>query len=405
MANTDLNTLNLDLNFENLDLKVAEPTALKEELKTETTFVPAPAVQTQMTTVTNSMVDAFMAVDPTDAASTQKVTALINDFGSKEVAAIGKYTPSVETRTSTTLVGLKNKEQMIGTPETANIANSLEDLALNMRELDPSNVFDNKGIFHKLTNTIERYFKKYEKVDATIAGIVDSLVKGKKTLLNDNKTLEVDIAGLKKAAADMEKKIVLGQEYDTALTEAIETARANGENPDKIKFLEEEVLFTLREKIEDFQQIYLVAIQGALAMEIIRRNNKELIRSVERAENVTIMALRTAVTVAEALYNQKIVLEKVKLVNQVTNDMIQSTSKLLNTQGVEIQKQATETAITPDTLKIAFQNTFDALDQISTFRQNALPVMAETINEFNAIAIDAKARLERMSNGVQMSNE
>ena len=48
-------------------------------------------------------------------------------------------------------------------------------------------------------------------------------------------------------------------------------------------------------------------------MEIIRRNNLELIRSVERAKTVTVSALRVAVTVASALYHQKIVLEKVNL--------------------------------------------------------------------------------------------
>ena len=53
--------------------------------------------------------------------------------------------------------------------------------------------------------------------------------------------------------------------------------------------------------------------QGIIAMEVIRRNNLELIRAVSRAENVTVAALRTAVTVAGALYHQKIVLEKVQI--------------------------------------------------------------------------------------------
>ena len=73
--------------------------------------------------------------------------------------------------------------------------------------------------------------------------------------------------------------------------------------------------------------------QGYLSMEIVRRNNKELIRAVERAQNVTVSALRTAVTVASALYNQKIVLEKVQAVNKTTNDLIKSTSEMLKTQG------------------------------------------------------------------------
>ena len=35
--------------------------------------------------------------------------------------------------------------------------------------------------------------------------------------------------------------------------------------------------------------------QGIMAIEVIRRNNKELIRGVERAKNVTISAMKIAV--------------------------------------------------------------------------------------------------------------
>lgn len=87
----------------------------------------------------------------------------------------------------------------------------------------------------------------------------------------------------------------------------------NNEDPEKIKYIQDEVLFPLRQKVMDLQQMQAVNQQGYFAMEIVRRNNKELIRAVDRAKHVTVSALRTAVTVASALYNQKIVLDKVKL--------------------------------------------------------------------------------------------
>ena len=131
-------------------------------------------------------------------------------------------------------------------------------------------------------------------------------------------------------------------------------------------------------------------------MELIRRNNKELIRSVDRAQNVTVTALRTAVTVAGALYNQKIVLEKVTALNNTTNHLLESTAKMLHTQGVEIQKQASETAISADTLKTVFEETLQALDDISTYKQEALPRMKETITTFNELAITGEAKIVQM---------
>ena len=112
-----------------------------------------------------------------------------------------------------------------------------------------------------------------------------------------------------------------------------------------------------------------------MAIEVVIRNNKELIRGVDRAKNVTISALKIAVTVASALYNQKIVLQKIELLNQTTNDLIAGTSKMLKDQGIAIQKQAYDASISVDTMKQAFTDVLSALDSISVYKQEALPRM------------------------------
>ena len=131
-------------------------------------------------------------------------------------------------------------------------------------------------------------------------------------------------------------------------------------------------------------------------MEIVRRNNKELIRAVDRAESVTVSALRIAVTVASALYNQKIVLEKVNAVNEATNKLIGATSKMLKEQGATIQQQAMETNISVDTLKAAFADTFEALDSVTEYKAKALPVMKTTIAEFKSLADEGEKRIQKM---------
>ena len=137
-------------------------------------------------------------------------------------------------------------------------------------------------------------------------------------------------------------------------------------------------------------------MQGIIAMEIVRRNNKELIRAVERAESVTVSALRIAVTVASALYNQKIVLDKVKAVNEATNRLIGATAKMLKEQGAEIQKQAMETNISVDTLKSAFADTFDALDAVTEYKHKALPQMQLTIQQFRELSDEGEKRIKKM---------
>ncbi len=191
---------------------------------------------------------------------------------------------------------------------------------------------------------------------------------------------------MRELTKELNQKIVLGEELDAYLTEQIEHQKAINGDGEKIKFVEEEILFPLRQRIIDFNQMLAVNQNGIIAMEVIRKNNYELIRSVNRAQTVTISALNVAVTVAGALYNQKIVLEKVKMLNQTTNSMIEATSRMLNTQGTEIQKQAMDSNLDVETLKRAFHETFDALESINEYKQKALPQMKETIAEFRQLA-------------------
>ena len=281
--------------------------------------------------------------------------------------------------------------------ESGIVAKGLEDLTIKMKDLDPSGIdFIKRGKLGNLFNPARRYFERYKTADQEIDSIIQSLDNGKKTLLNDNITLEIEQVEMRKLTKQLNQSVEMGAQLDVSISNAVENAKAEGKDPDKIKFIEEEILYPLRQRIVDFQQLQTVNQQGIIAMELIRRNNAELVRSVDRAKMVTVNALRTAVMVASALYDQKIVLEKVTAVNVATNNMISATAKMLHEQGTEIQRQASESAISADTLKEAFNETLQALDDISTYKQEALPKMKNTIAEFKKIAEDGEKRISQL---------
>ena len=284
-----------------------------------------------------------------------------------------------------------------GGGQTGEVARGLADLSIQMRDLDPSAIdFAKSGGLGKFFNPVRRYFERYKTADAEIADIVRSLDRGKATLTADNTTLELEEAAMRDLTKKLSEKVDIAMQLDRSLTTEIERRKAQNEDEKLVKFVEEEVLFPLRQKVMDFQQLLVVNQQGIVAMEVIRRNNLELIRAVDRAQSVTVSSLRVAVTVAGALYNQKIVLDKVKALNATTESMIASTSRMLKEQGTEIQRQATEATVSPETLKQAFADALGALDDISTYKQEALPRIAQTIQEFKQIAEKGEARLKQM---------
>lgn len=226
--------------------------------------------------------------------------------------------------------------------------------------------------------------------------------KGARTLKADNVTLEIEQASLRDLTKQLNEKIKIGEELDTYLTNQIEIQKAQNGDPEKIKFVEEEILFPLRQRMIDFNQMLAVNQNGIIAMEVIRKNNYELIRSVNRAQTITVSALNVAVIVAGALYNQKIVLDKVQMINKTTNDMISATSKMLKEQGAEIQKQAIESNIDVKTLKDAFAESLSALESINEYKQKALPQMKEVINEFKEMTTVGEQAIMNMEKSNEM---
>lgn len=280
------------------------------------------------------------------------------------------------------------------------VSRSLMELNREVKSLDPSVIdFTKKGVFGKLTNPVRNYFEKYQRADKVIAGIVDSLDKGKKTLKDDNTTLMVEQQSLKSANEQLLREVKMAQAMDDALEAKITEAKGNNVDPEQIKFVEEEILFPLRQRVMDMNQTILVNQQGIIAMEVIQRNNKELMRGVDRAKTVTVSALTTAVTIASALYNQKIVLQKIQALNETTNNMIAATSRMLREQGTEIHRQSVESNISVETLKNSFTDIFAALDEISTFKQAALPQMKATIVQFQEFADKGSQAINRLEAG------
>ena len=278
-----------------------------------------------------------------------------------------------------------------GGKEADNISEKLLELNSQMKDLDPSKVdFAKKGVFGNLVNPVRKYFAKYQKAEVAISEIVESLDKSSKVLQNDNTTLLNEENYLREVTNKLLADIELGKQMDASIEAQIQSAEIEGVDEEKISFVKEEILFPLRQRIMDMQQMIVVNQQGIVSLNVIRRNNKELIRGVKRAQNVTVSALRTGVMVASALYDQKIVMEKINILNQTTENIIESTSHMLKEQGSEIQKHSAETMISPEVLKASFAEALQAIEDVSTYKEQALPQMKETIDMFSDMAEDGQ---------------
>lgn len=369
-----------------MKMEIVNTEDLKKEVETE--VAPSQKDEKNIKDIATQNTNEIISLDLENLEEKRNMIKSIDDFALETMQNSSRKNTLLQTT-----IGNLSKEGEDGSV----VSNSLADLHREIKDLDPSLInFANDGFFSKIVNPIRRYFQKYERADGAIKDILVSLDKGKNTLKNDNTTLDIEEEALRELTKKLNNELALGIAMDEEISRKLEEEKSKGIEEEKLKFIQEEILFPLRQRIMDMQQMVVVNHQGIVAMEVIKRNNRELIRGVDRAKNVTVTALRTAVMVASALYNQKIVLKKIDLLNQTTSNIIASTGKMLKEQGAEVQKQASEANINPDSLKQAFQDAISALEDISTFKAQALPKMHETINQFRELAEIGEKEIARL---------
>ncbi len=373
----------------NFTMEITDTEKIKKDIAEQ--VKPLPEEVTQLKKLAENNASEIISLDIDSLERRKMILKSIESFGMNTMQDSAK-------RNSILQVSVGNFSKM--GDEGGAVAKGLLDLQREIKDLDPSLVdFAKTGIFSRFYNPIRTYFAKYQKADSIIDDIIASLEKGKTTLKNDNTTLEIERQTLRDLTKKLTKEVEMGSLMDESIANQVDVAKSKNEDPEKIKFITEEIQFPLRQRLMDMQQMIVVNQQGIMAIEVVRRNNKELIRGIDRAKNVTISAMRIAVIVASALYNQKIVLEKIEKLNATTNELISGTSRMLKEQGAEIHKQSMETNISVETLKTAFTDVISAMDAISTYKQEALPRMKETISQFRELAEQGEQQILRLEKG------
>ena len=94
-------------------------------------------------------------------------------------------------------------------------------------------------------------------------------------------------------------------------------------------------------------------------------------------------------------------MDKINILNKTTENIIESTSHMLKEQGSEIQKHSAETMISPEVLKASFSEALQAIEDVSNYKQQALPKMKETINVFSDLADEG----QRVVDKIETSNK
>ncbi|MGB8266410.1 MAG: toxic anion resistance protein [Candidatus Velthaea sp.] len=267
--------------------------------------------------------------------------------------------------------------------EGSSVSKTLLDLRATVEKLDPSrqgDLFSPNKLLGVLPfgNKLRDYFRGYESSQGHLNGIIESLRRAKDELLRDNASIEQEKSNMWGLMHELEKHAYLARELGDAVDAKVKALQST--DPARARALAEEVLFAVRQKQQDISTQLAVNVQGYLALDLIKKNNGELAKGVERATTTTISALRTAVITAQALANQKLVLDQIAAVRDTTSNLIASTSRMLKDNATRVQEGATQPTVDIAKLQEAFSNVRAAIDGMADYRIKALASMEQTVD-------------------------
>jgi uncharacterized protein YaaN involved in tellurite resistance len=287
---------------------------------------------------------------------------------------------------------------MQGGGPSAQVTQGLMQLRTTIEALDPSrqgNMFAPRKLLGVVPfgNKLKAYFDGYTSAQGHLNAIIEVLYRSKDELMRDNASIESEKTAMWALMQKLEQYIYLGKKIDAALAQRIASIEAV--DPARAKVLKEDVLFYTRQRVQDLLTQMAVNVQGYLALDLIKKNNVELVKGVDRATTTTVSALRTAVTVAQALANQKLVLDQIGALNTTTGNLIESTSAMLRQQSATVYEQASGATVSVESLQKAFDNVFATIDMVSEYKVKALDSMAKTVDALSGQVQRSNTYLEK----------
>ncbi|MGY4720328.1 toxic anion resistance protein [Naumannella cuiyingiana] len=373
-------------------LTLEAPAPVPQVAETEAPTM-APPVSAEQVPALDAKVDAFVAALGTAAARSPEM-----DAQAAAVRSMGDADIRRAAETSNRLLQMPVKEMNAGgIAKESKVGKTLLDLRRTVEDLDPSQATGPRKLlgFLPFGDQLVDYFRKYQSAEKHLNGILHALQNGKDELTRDNVALNLEKQNLWQNMGRLNQYIYIAEQLDRRLAEQISALELS--DPEKAKALSQDVLFYVRQKHQDLLTQLAVSIQSYLAIDVIIKNNLELIKGVDRASTTTVSALRTAIIVAQAMTNQELVLNQITALNETTSGLIERTSAMLKENSARIQSQAASATIGLPQLQAAFQNVYDTMDSIDAFKLQALDSMGQTISVLSHEVEKSKDYLARVN--------
>lgn len=270
---------------------------------------------------------------------------------------------------------------------------ALQDIRARLDELNPGNdgdLLQPRKLLGLIPfgNRLEAYFRKYQSAAEQLKTSMNQLYAARDDMQKDVIEIESVRGKLWEAMTKLAAASRFATELDTRLEERVRSLEVT--DPQRANALRQEVLFYARQNLQDIQTQQAVCVNGYLALDVLKKTGREMVNGCTRVATTGMSALAVAQTVARATGNQIQVMEMLQGVNATIGNLISETGRALNRHVDQTAQFAQNPMLGIEKMKEMFDQTFQAMDAMDTFRAKAIDVMGQN----NAMIRDQLTRAD-----------
>ncbi|MFZ6801564.1 toxic anion resistance protein [Undibacterium sp. Di24W] len=242
-------------------------------------------------------------------------------------------------------------------------------------------------------NKLQAYFRKYQGAAGQLQKSMQQLYTARDDMQRDVIDIEATRVKLWDAMQKLKAAIHFAENLDSRLQQRVIALKST--DAQRAKALEQEVLFYVRQNLQDMLTQQSVCTNGYLALDVLKKTGREMMNGCSRVATTGMSALAVAQTVARATGNQIKVMDALTGINGTIENLMTETGRQLNQHTDRVGQFAQNPMIGIDKLKDMFDQTFKAMDAMDSFRSKAIEVMGQNNQIIQQQCVKAELYLDR----------
>jgi uncharacterized protein YaaN involved in tellurite resistance len=290
----------------------------------------------------------------------------------------------------------------VRTKDLGEVGDKLSDLVVELKGLNYSEEEKKKGLkglFKKSANSIAQMKAQYDKAEANVDKIVESLENHEVTLMKDITLMDKMYERNEEYMKELTMYIIAGKlRIEQLRNEELPKYKAKAQEtglPEDAQAANDfaNMIGRFEKKIHDLELTRTISIQMSPQIRMVQNNDTLMMEKIRSSINNTIPLWKNQMVLALSLYHSDQAMKAQREVTDMTNKLLEANAKALHQGSVEVAKESERGIVDLETLKKTNEELIATLEEVRRIQDDGRTRRAAAEQELARIEDELKKKL------------